>query len=327
MLKVAVFSSKPYEKEALSAANQSAHELTFFTENLNESTVDMAKGFQAVCCFVTDSLNAAVLKKLYALGIQYIVLRSTGYDHVDIEKAAELGLVVVNIPRYSPFAVAEFATALLLAVMKKIILSYERGLAGNFVIDDLMGANLHGKTVGVIGTGHIGTAFIQILKGFGCNVLAYDPYKNPACIALGAEYVLLDDLLERSDIVSLHCLLNETTYHLLNADRLAKMKKGAILINTARGNVVDTNTLLKALESGKLGGFGADVYEYEQGLFFVKHDKQHPVHEEFLKLQSMPNVLITGHHAFFTDEAVTKIASITIANLTQLESGSIQNRV
>ncbi|MFZ4076592.1 MAG: 2-hydroxyacid dehydrogenase, partial [Legionellaceae bacterium] len=279
-------------------------------------------GYDALCCFVTDCLNQEVLHTLAGYGIRLIALRSAGFDHVDLTAAKLAGITVVRVPKYSPEAVAEFAVTLMLVLNRKILSTYMQGLENNFSLDGLVGFNLYQKTVGIIGTGNIGTAFAKIMHGFGCRLLAVDPEPNDFCRSLGVEYVSLDEALKASDIISLHCPLNDQTLHLIDEKACAKMKKNAMLINTGRGALCDTQALIQALESNHLGYAGLDVYEKEKGLFFKDHQGE-PLHDAlFLKLRSLPNVLITPHQAFLTQEAVENIVKTTIDNLTAFERGA-----
>lgn len=327
-MKILVYSTKSYAKNYLDNANGGQHTIDFISDELSLTSVEKAKGYQGICCFVTDCLDRFVISKLAALNIRLIALRSAGYDYVDISTAHRHGITVVRVPKYSPEAVAEFAVGLILVLNRQIIKSYQQGLEYNFSLDGLMGFNLCEKTIGIIGTGYIGTAFAQIMRGFGCRLLAHDPIPNDKCRDLGVSYVTLDKLLSQSDIVSLHCLLNDETRHLINADTLLKMKKGAMLINTGRGALIDTLALINALESGQLGYAGLDVYENEHDLFFIDHrDKNVKKDNLFLRLQSLKNVLITPHQAFFTQEAVHNIAKITIENVTAFENGHPINSI
>ena len=325
-MKVAIYNSKAYEMPLLKAAQQH-HELVLLKESLSLTTAHYAEGCDAVACFVTDCLDAEVIRQLASQGIKLIALRSAGFDHVDLEAARTAGICVVRVPKYSPEAIAEFAVTMILTLNRHILTSYAHGLVQNFSLDGLMGFNVHKKTVGIIGTGHIGTAFAKIMHGFGCRLLAVDPFPNTQCRELAVDYVVLDTLLRESDIISLHCVLNDKTKYMIDAAALAKMKKNAMLINTGRGALCDTQALLDALESGQLGYAGLDVYEHENGLFFKDHHGE-PIHDAlFLKLQSLDNVLITPHQAFLTTEAVENIIGITIANITSFEQGAPENVV
>ena len=324
-MKIAVFSSQPFDKRFLTLANQNyGYDLTFFEVELNPKTVALAKGFTVVVCFVTDQLNADVLHSLSEQGVKFIDLRSAGFNHVDMPAARQYGFTVARVPAYSPYAVAEFAVGLILSLNRKIHRAYERVREHNFALEGLMGFDLHGKTVGIIGTGKIGEVFCRIMHGFGVKLLGYDPVKNPNCQKIGLRYVSLDELYSQSDIISLHCPLTKETHHLINAAALEKMKTGVMLINTGRGGLTDAKALIAALKSGKLGALGIDVYEEEEGLFF--HDLSSEIIQDdtFVRLQTFPNVLITGHQAFFTLEALTHIAETTLKNIQDFERGNLK---
>lgn len=322
-MKVAVFSTKPYDREYLGRANAGhGHELTFFEAHLEPETAVLAAGHGAVCAFVNDTLDAAVLRQLHAGGTRLIALRSAGFNHVDLATARALGMTVARVPAYSPYAVAEHAVGLILTLDRKLHRAYVRVREGNFALDGLRGFDLHGRTVGVIGTGKIGTVFARIMLGFGCRVLAYDIEPNPACRDMGVEYVGLDELLRASDIVSLHCPLNEHTHHLIDAERLATMKRGVMLINTSRGALIDTRAVIEALKTGRIGYLGIDVYEEEEHLFFEDLSTQIIHDDVFMRLLTFPNVVVTAHQAFFTEEALLNIAGTTIANITAFERGT-----
>lgn len=315
-MQVAIYSTRPYDREFLTRANAAGrHELVFHEAKLDVDTAATAEGAQAVCAFVNDRLNAETLHRLHGLGVRLIALRSAGFNHVDLSAAAALGMAVGRVPEYSPHAVAEHTVALVLTLNRKIHRAYNRVREGNFALEGLLGQDLHGRTVGVIGTGKIGACFARIMAGFGCRVLAFAPEVNPELTALGARYVPLPELLASSDIVSLHCPLTPQTRHLIDGDALATMKRGVMLINTSRGAVVDARAAVDALKSGQLGSLGLDVYEEEADLFFrdlsntVLHD------DVFARLLTFPNVIVTGHQAFFTEEALTAIAETTLANL------------
>ncbi|MCS7056599.1 MAG: 2-hydroxyacid dehydrogenase [Thermoflexales bacterium] len=329
-MRVLVFDTKKYDRETLQAANRAhgaAHELVFIESNLNEQTAALADGFRAVSIFVNDDASAPVVERLARGGVRLLLLRSTGFNHVDLSAAARCGITVMRVANYSPYAVAEFAVALLLAVNRKIHRAYNRMREGNFLLDGLQGRDIHGKTVGVIGTGRIGAVFAQIMAGFGVTLLGYDVTSNPECVRLGMRYVALDELLAQSDVVSLHVPLLPSTYHIINAEALAKMKPGAILINTSRGALVDAEALIEALKSGRIGAVGLDVYEEEEGLFFRDRSDQIITDDVFARLMTFPNVLITGHQAFFTHEALTQIAETTIRNLNDFEAGRTNENV
>lgn len=323
-MKIAFFSAKNYEIEFFNKTEHQ-HKLIFINENLSLASVAKAAGCTAICCFVTDCLDAPVIAKLAAMQINLIALRSAGYDHIDLAAAKAHNITVVRVPKYSPQAVAEFTVTLILALNRNIIKAYKQGIKFNFSLDGLMGFNLQQKTIGIIGTGNIGTALVQILQGFNCKILAYDPMPNAICRNLGVEYTDLEYLLKTADIISLHCLLNDKTHHILDYPQFAQMKKGAMLINTGRGALVNTEALIGALETGQLGSAGLDVYENERGLFFIDHHNEKINDKNFLKLQSFPNVIITPHQAFFTEEAVENIAKTTIDNITAFEQGNAIN--
>jgi D-lactate dehydrogenase len=330
VMKIAVYSSKPYEKPFLNAASAAGrHELVYLEARLSAATVDLARGVPAVSIFVGDDASAGVLGALYAGGTRLLALRSAGFNHVDIAEAERLGLAIARVPAYSPYSVAEHAVGLMLALNRKFHRAYARVREQNFALDGLMGFDMHGKTAAVIGTGKIGEAACSILRGFGCRVLAFDPAKNPACEAMGVEYVTLADLYAASDIISLHCPLTPATRHLINAAALAAMKRGVMLINTSRGAVIDTRALIAALKRGQVGSVGLDVYEEEGDLFF-KDLSAEVIHDDvFVRLLTFPNVLITAHQGFFTREACQAIAQTTLDNVTGFERGGIPpaNRV
>jgi D-lactate dehydrogenase len=314
-MRIAVYSTRPYDRRFLAEANADGrHELTFLQARLDLHTTLTASGAQAVCAFVNDDLGAPVLQSLQRLGVRLVLLRSAGFNHVDVEAAAALGLAVGRVPEYSPHAVAEHTAALLLTLNRKIHRAHARVREGNFQLEGLMGFDLHGSTCGIVGTGRIGACFARIMAGFGCRLLAYDPRPDPALQALGVRYVALPELLAGSDIVSLHCPLTPATRHLIDAAALAQMKPGAMLLNTSRGAVVDTRAVIGALKSGRLGSLGLDVYEEEGDLFFRDLSAEVLQDDVFARLLTFPNVLITGHQAFFTVQALGEIARITLAN-------------
>jgi D-lactate dehydrogenase len=317
-MRVVIYNIKDYEKPLFTTMGHK-HNFAFVTEALSMTTIEKAKGCDAISCFVTDCLNKDIINTLAGYGIKLIALRSAGFDHVDLTAARFVGI--------TPEAIAEFAVALILILNRKILTSYLQGLDNNFSLDGLVGFNLYKKTVGVIGTGNIGTAFVRIMNGFGCRLLAVDPEPNDICRNLKVNYVSLDYLLNESDIISLHCPLNDQTMHLMDEKAYAKVKKNAMLINTGRGALCDTHALIKALESGNLGYAGLDVYEKEQGLFFKDHSGE-TIHDElFLKLRSLPNVIITPHQAFLTQEAIENIVNTTVINITAFEQGRPINQL
>ncbi|MBQ5939991.1 2-hydroxyacid dehydrogenase [Massilia sp. AB1] len=328
-MKTAVFSARRYDKSMLADANRDAgHELVFFEDRLSAATAPLAAGCEAVCVFVNDSVDAEVLAILATQGTRLVATRSTGYNQIDTAAAAQHGIAVVRVTDYSPYSVAEFAVGLLLAVNRKIARASARTRDGNFDLEGLMGFDLHGKTVGVIGTGKIGAIFARIMLGFGCTVLGYDPYPSAAFEALGARYVPVGELLSRSDVVSLHCPLTEQTRHIVNGDSLARAKRGSVLINTSRGGLIDTEAAIGALKTGQLGGLAIDVYEQEANLFFQDLSSTIICDDVIQRLVSFPNVIVTGHQAFFTVEAIGQIMQTTIASLTAFERGEeLVNRV
>jgi D-lactate dehydrogenase len=321
-MRVAVFSTKPYDRLSLSEANAArGHRLHFFEARLTADTVKLADGFDAVCVFVNDCLDAPVLEALRAAGVRFVALRCAGFNNVDLQAARRLGMVVVRVPAYSPHAVAEHTLALILALNRRIPRAAARVREGNFALDGLLGFDLCGRTVGIVGTGRIGQVVTAIMNGIGCRILGYDPVENPACSAMGMRYVPLDTLFRESDIVTLHCPLTPESHHLIGAESLALMKPGVMLINTSRGALVDTRAVITALKTGRLGYLGLDVYEEEADLFFEDLSNQVIQDDVFARLLSFPNVLITGHQAFFTKQALSNIAETTLHNLTCEESG------
>jgi D-lactate dehydrogenase len=328
-MKTAVFSARRYDKSLLAQANADAgHALRFLEDRLTPATAILAKDCAAVCVFVNDNVDAEVLEILARQGTHLVATRSTGYNHIDAQAAARLGIAVVRVTDYSPHSVAEFAVGLLLAVNRKIARASVRTRDGNFDLDGLMGFDLHGKTVGVIGTGKIGTIFARIMAGFGCTVVGHDRYPAPAFEALGGRYVGIDELLDCSDVVSLHCPLTEETHHIVNAASLARAKRGSILVNTSRGGLVDTEAAIQALKSGQLGGLAIDVYEQEASLFFQDLSSTIITDDVIQRLVSFPNVIVTGHQAFFTLEAIGQIMRTTIESITAFEQGrELVNRI
>lgn len=321
-MKIAVFSAKRYDREFLDAANAGAgHQLHYFDAPLEADSVALAAGHEAVCIFVNDRADASVLEALAAGGTRLVALRCTGFNNVDLEAAGQLGLKVVRVVTYSPYSVAEHAVALLLAINRKIHRAYNRTRDSNFALDGLMGFDLHGKTVAVVGTGKIGCVFAKIMLGFGCEVIGYDKYPSEAFRSLGARYTEPDEIGARADILSLHCPLTPETHHIVNAGSLARAKRGALLINTSRGGLVDTEAVIEALKSGQLGGLAIDVYEQEADLFFRDLSSTVIPDDVIQRLLSFPNVIVTGHQAFFTQEAILTICQTTINSVTQFASG------
>ncbi|HEY8580393.1 MAG TPA: 2-hydroxyacid dehydrogenase, partial [Beijerinckiaceae bacterium] len=300
-MRVTVFSAKPYDRRFLEAANAKAgHRLTFVEERLSAGTASIAREADAVCVFVNDDVNADVLAALASMGVRLVALRAAGFNNVDLEAARRIGVKVGRVPAYSPHAVAEHTIALLLTLNRKTHRAYNRVREGNFALEGLLGFDIAGKTAGVVGTGKIGEAVCRILTGFGCVVLAHDPCVNAACERMGVRYVPLKELMAASDIVSLHCPLTPATRHLVDGEALDVMKPGVTLINTSRGAVIDTRAVLRGLKSGKIGYLGLDVYEEEADLFFEDLSQRFIEDEVFARLLTFPNVLITGHQAFFT---------------------------
>ncbi len=328
-MKIAVCSAQSYDREFLLAANASFnHELVFFDVHLSEESVQLFTGFPVVCAFVNDVLNDSVLKTMAGHGLRLVALRCAGFNNVDIAAAAKYGIRVVRVPAYSPNSVAEHTLALMLTLNRKTHRAFNRIRDGNFSLEGLLGFELHSQTVGIIGTGRIGQAVAQILAGFGCRLLAYDVSQNNQCKALGVNYVELAELYRESDIITLHCPLNQQTHHLIDATALSQMKRGVMLINTSRGGVVDASAVVAALKSGHIGHLGLDVYEQEGDLFF--HDLSDQVIQDdvFQRLLTFPNVLITGHQGFFTREAMLNIAQTTLQNISLFEeAGQCQNEV
>jgi D-lactate dehydrogenase len=323
-MKVAVFSTKPYDKEYLDKANiDNLHELTYFESTLKPKSARLAEGFEAVCVFVNDSVNAEVIGTLASFGVKAIVLRCAGFNNVDIKCASEHNISVLRVPAYSPHAVAEHAVALIMTLNRKTHKAYNRVREGNFSIERLTGFELSGKTVGVIGTGKIGSVFANIMKGFGCKVVAFDTWQNKELSESGVSYLPFEEVIRIADIISLHCPLTPETFHLINRSTLASMKKGTMLINTSRGKLIDTEAAIDALKEGKLGYLGIDVYEQEEKLFFKDLSEMVILDDKISRLMIFPNVLITAHQAYFTDNALTQIAETTIKNLSDIPANSI----
>lgn len=340
-MKVAFFSAKTYEETVFKAAAVSEGSargeyqaldegglpssnspssfpisFTYFPHQLTAETALLCQGFDAVCVFVNDELNAKTLYILHEAGVKHIALRCAGFNNVDIATANELNISVSRVPAYSPETVAEHTLALILTLNRKTHKAYNRVKEGNFELSGLLGFTLYNKTVGVIGTGRIGQAVIRILKGFGCNILCYDPYPNEQLVQEGVAYASLETLFSQSHIVTLHCPLTEQSYHLINESTIALMPKGAMLINTSRGGLIDDKSVINALKSGHLGYVGLDVYERESELFFSDHSQDIIQDDVFQRLLTFPNVLVTGHQGFFTKEALSEIATITLDNLS-----------
>lgn len=319
---VAAFSTKPYDREFLeAAAGGTGIEWRWFESRLDAATVRLAEGATAVNCFVNDDLSAVVLDHLHGLGVGLVTLRCAGFNQVDLPTAARLGLPVVRVPEYSPHAVAEHTVGLVLMLDRRLHKAFNRVREGNFSLDGLLGFDLHGRTVGVVGTGKIGRCFAEIMLGFGCRVLAHDPQPDAALTAKGVHFVPLDALLAESHIISLHCPLMPATHHLIDAARIARMKPGVMLVNTSRGGLVDTRAVIAALKTGQIGHLGLDVYEEEGDLFF--EDKSNAIigDDVFSRLLTFPNVVVTAHQAFFTRNALEAIAAQTVRNLVHFQRG------
>ncbi|MCB5162433.1 2-hydroxyacid dehydrogenase [Marinomonas algarum] len=326
-MRVAVFSCKPYDKRTLSdCAHGTSLSLSFFESRLSMETVKLVQDFDAVSCFVNDDINADVIASLKQQGVHVIALRCTGFNNVDLQAAKDQDVQVFHVPDYSPTSVAEHAVALIMTLNRKTHRAYHRVKEGNFALEGLMGFNLEGKTVGCVGTGRIGAAFCRIMKGFGCHVYCYDLYPSEALIELGCEYVSLEDLYEKSDIISLHCPLNQSTHHLINQQTLAKMKDGVMIINTSRGALVHAQEAIDALYTGKIGFLGLDVYEQENEIFF-EDMSSHIIQDSVFQLMlTFPNVVVTGHQGYFTHEALSHIAATTVDNLLHYRTKESQSR-
>lgn len=319
-MKIAFFSTKPYDSEYFEKHNKT-NEMTFFDVSLNETSVRLAEGFDAICVFVNDKIDAAVIEKLSRFGIKLIALRCAGFNNVDLEAAKNANITIVRVPAYSPYAVAEHAVALIMTLNRKTHKAYNRVREGNFSLEKLIGFDLYHKTVGVIGTGKIGEAFARIMLGFGCKVIAFDIFQNQDLIQAGVKYCSIDEVLAQSDIISLHCPLTEKTLHLIDEQAIKKIKTGAMLINTSRGALIDTKAVVLALKSKKLAYLGLDVYEQESNIFFNDLSEEILVDDTLARLMTFPNVLITSHQGFLTEEALTQIAIITLNNITAFEQG------
>ena len=328
-MKVAVFSTKSHDRKFLEEANQQhGHEFVFFEARLTNETVSIAREFPAVCLFVNDQLDAFMLETIAQYGTRLVALRCAGFNNVDCAAAKRHGITVVRVPAYSPHSVAEHAVGLLLTLNRKIHRAFARVREGNFALDGLLGFDIHGQTVGIIGTGRIGAELAKIMTGFGCKLLAHDVQPNPLCEEIGVSYTPLSELFRASDIITLHCPLTPETYHIINAKSLQQMKSGVVLINTSRGALIDTRAVIQGLKSGKIGYLGLDVYEEEADLFFEDLSDKVIQDDVFSRLLTFPNVVITGHQAFFTKNALQKIAETTVANITEFErQGTCTNQV
>jgi len=326
-MRVVVFSAMTVEQSKLQTAGPNL-DWQFVSAALNRDTAAMANGADAVAAFVNDHVDAACLQRLAELNIRALVLRCAGFSQVDLRAAKQWNIRVARVPAYSPYAVAEHAVALLLTLNRKIHRAWNRVREGNFALDGLVGFDLYGKTVGVIGTGKIGRVFAHIMLGFGCRVLACDPVCDPDLQQQGVRYVVLDELLQNSDIISLHCPLSPQTHHLLNAERLAQLKPSVYLINTGRGALLDTKAVIQRIKQQAIGGLALDVYEEEAGIFFADHSAQGLSDDQLARLMTFPNVLITGHQGFCTEQALREIARTTVANIDALVQGKhCQNEI
>lgn len=328
-MKILVYSTKAYDRKFLEEANgKFGHDLHFVEERLNERTAAHAKGYDGICVFVNDQVDSKALTRLSEEGVRLVALRCAGFNNVDLKAAKELGVTVVRVPAYSPHAVAEHTLTLILSLNRRICRANHRVKEGNFSLDGLLGFDLNGRTAGIIGTGKIGALVVRILSGFGCRVLAADPNPNPQAESWGAEYVSLDTLFAESDIISLHCPLSPETHHLIDAKSLEKMKPGVMIINTGRGALLDTKAVIRALKSEKVGYLGLDVYEEEGDLFFEDLSNKVIQDDAFMRLLTFPNVLITGHQAFFTRNALENIAATTLGNIDDVaKTGRSPNSV
>jgi D-lactate dehydrogenase len=322
-MRVAVFSTKAYDRRVLDAANGGfGHAITYFDARLDASTTALAQGYPAVCVFVNDRVDTRVLEALAQGGTRLVALRCAGYNNVDLAAAERLGVAVVRVPAYSPEAVAEFTIGLILALDRNIPRAWNRVRENNFALEGLIGRNLSGRTAGVVGTGRIGALVARTLSlGFGCTVLASDLIEDPELLAIGVRYVPVDVLLREADLVSLHCPLTPETRHLIDAKRLAAARRGVMIVNTSRGALIDAAALIEGLKSRQVGGVALDVYEQEADLFFEDLSNEIVQDDVFQRLLTFPNVLITGHQAFFTEEALSAIAQTTLASLTEAEAG------
>jgi len=320
-MRVAIFSSKPYDERYLGvAAAGSSHRLDFFEAQLNTDVVKLAADHEAICVFVHDDVNGEVLRALAEGGTRLVALRAAGFNNVDLDVAKEVGIKVCRVPAYSPYAVAEHAVAIILSLVRRTPRAYNRVRDGNFALDGLLGYDLHGKTVGIVGTGRIGTVFAGIMRGFGCDLLAFDPFPNDEMKKFDARYVDLPELFSESDIIALHAPLTPDTHHLVNAATLSVVKPGVTIVNTSRGGLIDAEAAIDALKDGRLGYLGLDVYEEEHAVGFFEDQSASIIQDDtFARLLTFPNVLITAHQAFFTSEAVRNIAETTVANLTAFE--------
>lgn len=323
-MKIVFFSAKPYDKLFFDKANQQyGFEIEYYETHLGPHIVNVVENAEAVCVFVNDKLNAEVLEVLAARGVKIIALRCAGFNNVDLETAKRLGFSVCRVPAYSPEAVAEHAVAMLLTINRKTHKAYNRVREQNFALNGLLGYNLHGKTIGVVGTGKIGKAFCNIMLGFGSNVIAYDLYEDKSLIEKGVTYVPFSNLLLQSDIISLHCPLTPENHYLLNKETIHQMKPGVTIINTSRGGLINTADMIHALKTRQVGALCIDVYEQEEKLFFRDLSASIIEDDNIQRLMSFPNVLITAHQAFFTEEAIAEIAQVTMNSIAVLNDNKM----
>lgn len=321
-MKIAVFSTKPYDKEFLDKANTNGqYQFTYFETRLSKLTARLAEGYPAVCVFVNDDLDGEVLLQLFNGKTRMIALRCSGFNNVDLSATDQLGMTVARVPAYSPNSISEYTIGMILSLSRNLHRSFDRTRNGNFSLDGLMGFDLHGKTVGVIGTGKIGVLTALGLHGLGCHVIANDLMKNAELEALEIEYVSRDEIFQKSDVISLHCPLMPDTHHLINEKSIEKMKRGVLIVNTSRGGLVNTEDVIRALKSGQIGGLGLDVYEEEGDVFYEDYSNRVLQDDVLARLLTFPNVVISGHQAFFTREAMQSIAEMTIRNLTAFTRG------
>jgi D-lactate dehydrogenase len=321
-VRIAIFSARTYDRRFLDEANAAhEHDLTYFDARLEDVTAPLAEGFEAVCPFVNDRVDAVTIEQLAAGGTRLLTLRSAGFNHVDLEAAEAQGITVARVPAYSPYAVAEHTVALMLAVERKIPRASNRVRDGNFSLDGLLGFDLRNKRIGIIGTGKIGQIVARIMRGFGCSIRAFDPVRNDDVRDLGVRYVDLDTLLAECDVITLHCPLTPETFHLIDEEALRKVKPGVMIVNTSRGPLIDTPAVIEALKDGRIGHLALDVYEEEGDLFFEDLSDRVIQDDVFSRLLTFPNVLITAHQAFFTEEALRNIAETTLGNATAFAAG------
>jgi D-lactate dehydrogenase len=326
-MRVLVYDMHSYDRTFLDAANSGRHTLDYTIAQLDLQTAALAEGYDAVCLFVNDHAREPVMARLAAGGVRAIAQRSTGFNNLDLAAAERHGITCMRVGYYSPYAVAEFAVALLQTLNRRVHRAYNRTREFNFRLAGLLGRDIHGRTVGVVGTGKIGAIFARIMHGFGCPLLGYDVRENPDCLALGMQYVPLEELLRRSDIISLHTPLMPQTHHMINAETLALTRPGVMLINTSRGGLIDTEALISFVQSGHIGAVGLDVYEEEEGKFYRDLSDAVMNDEVLARLLTFPNALLTSHQAFFTHEAMTTIAETTINNLSDFEAGRANENV